>query len=103
MVRLRLYADKDLDMTVVLKEVFQHTLTQGKFEMAGIVDISEVEDGQGFDIKVDWVGFDEGESSWDPPATIWDGAPQFVKSELRKFRLDRGIRSRLQTFYGIKF
>ena len=23
--------------------------------MAGIVDISEAEDGQGFDVKVDWV------------------------------------------------
>ena len=32
---------------------------------------------------MDWVEFDEGESSWEPLVTIWDGAPQFVKSELR--------------------
>ena len=49
----------------------------------------------------DWVGFDEGESSWEPLAIIWDLAPQFVKSELRKLRLDRGVRSRLRKLYGI--
>ena len=50
--------------------------------MAGIVDISEAEDGQGFDVRVDWVGFDEGESSRKSLATIWDGIPHFVNSEL---------------------
>ena len=50
-------------------------LPQVEFEMAGIVDISEVEEGQGFDVKVDWAGFDEGESSWEPLAIIWGGAP----------------------------
>ena len=64
------------------------------------VDISETGDGQNFDVKAYWVGFDEGESLWEPLATIWDGAPQFVK-ELRKLRLDRGVRPRLQKFYGI--
>ena len=43
---LRLYADKDLEMTVALKEVFQRAFTQGEFEIAGIVDIWEVEDRQ---------------------------------------------------------
>ena len=60
--------------------------------MAGIVDISETEERQGFDVKVDWVGFDEGESSWEPLATIWDGARQFFKPELWKLRLDPGVR-----------
>ena len=35
--------------------------TQGEFEMAGIVDISKAEEGQGFDVKGDWVEFDQGE------------------------------------------
>ena len=43
-VRLRFYANKDLEMTVAVKEVFQHAVTQGEFEMAGIVDISKAED-----------------------------------------------------------
>ena len=38
----------------------------------------EAEEGQGFDVKVDWVGFDEEESLWEPLATMQDGAPQFV-------------------------
>ena len=45
---------------------------------------------------MDWVRFNGGESPWEPLAIIWDGAPQFVKSELRKLRLDRGVRSRLR-------
>ena len=50
-------------MTAALKKVVQHAFTQGEFEMAGIVNISEAEYRQGFDVKVDWVGFDEGGSS----------------------------------------
>ena len=69
--------------------------------MAGIVNISEAENGQGNDVKVDWVGLDEGKSSWELLTTISDGAPQFVKSELRKLWLDQGVRLRLQKFYGI--
>ena len=72
-------------MTADLKEVFEH-------EMAGMVDNLEAGDGQGFGIKVDWVGFDDGASSWEPLASIWDFSPQFVKSELWKLRLDRGVR-----------
>ena len=52
-------------------------------------------------IKVDYVGFDEGESSWEQHSTVWDGSPQFVKSELRKLRIDREVRSRVHKYYGI--
>ena len=52
-VRLLFYADKDLEMMAALKEMLQQAFTQGEFKMAGIVDISESEHGQGFDVKVD--------------------------------------------------
>ena len=52
-VRLLFYADKDLEMTAASKEMFEHAFTQGEFKMTGIVNISEAEDGQGFDVKVD--------------------------------------------------
>ena len=100
-VHLRFYADKDLEMTSVLQEMFQHAFVQGEFEMTGTIDILEAEDGQSFDVKVEWVGFDNGASSREPLATIWDDPPQFVMSELRKLRLDRGACLRLQTLYGI--
>ena len=90
MVRLQFYADKDLVMKAALKEVFRHTFTQGEFEIAGIVDILDIEDEQGFHVKVDWAVFDEGDISWGLIAATWDGAPQFVKSKLRKLRLDWG-------------
>ena len=49
-IRLGFYVYKDLEMTmtVAFKAVFQHAFTQGEFEMAGIVNISETEDGQSF-------------------------------------------------------
>ena len=53
-VRLRFYADEDLKMTAVLKEVFQYAFTQGEFEM---------KDGQGWILRGrDFV-------------TKWDGVP----------------------------
>ena len=61
--RYRFSTDKGLEMTTAVKGVFQHAFTQGELEIVGIVDISEAEDGQSFDVKVDWVGFDEGERS----------------------------------------
>ena len=57
----------------------QHPFTQCQFEMAGIVDISEAENGQGFDVKMNWIGFDEGESLWEPLAIIWT-APRSLLS-----------------------
>ena len=100
-VRLRFYTDKDLEMTVALNEMFQHPFTEGMLEIVGIVDISEAEEGQVFDVNVDWVGLDEGQRSWKPLAIIWDGALQFVESELRKLRIDRGVSLRLRKLYGI--
>ena len=44
-VRLRFYADKDLETTVGSREVFKHAFTQGEFEMAGMVGILEAEEG----------------------------------------------------------
>ena len=50
--------------------MFQHAFRQGEFEMAGIVDVSKAEEGHGFDVKMNWVGFDEGESLWHSLAII---------------------------------
>ena len=62
---------------------FQNAFTKGEFEMLGIVDTSEAEDGHGFDVKVDWV--------------------RLYGSKLLNLRLGRGVRSRLQMFYSITF
>ena len=82
-VRLQFYVDKYLEMTAALKEVFQDAFTQGEFEMARIVDVLEAEGGRGFDVKMDWVGLDEGEKSWKPLAVIWDGALQVGVAEVK--------------------
>lgn len=53
-----------------LKETFQRAFTQDQFEMAGIVDIAEAVEEGSIEVKVDWVGFEDEESSWKPLQTI---------------------------------
>ncbi|CAB1120909.1 unnamed protein product [Ectocarpus sp. CCAP 1310/34] len=60
--RLRFYADAALEITAELNDDFQHAFTQGAFEMVAIVDVSESEDGPGFDVEVEWVGLDKDEN-----------------------------------------
>lgn len=72
--RIRGYADDALDVTSELKEASQHAFTQGDFEMATFVDVAEAVEGGGFEVKVDWVGFEDKESSWEPLQTIWEEA-----------------------------
>lgn len=59
----RFHADKELEITADLKEVFQHAFAQGEFEVAAIVGISEDEAGGGFYVRVEWVGFGPAENS----------------------------------------
>ena len=51
--RLRYYADKELEVTADVKEVFQYAFAQGEFEMEAIVDLSEAQDGDGFVVHVE--------------------------------------------------
>ena len=99
--RLRFYADAALAITAELKEVFQHAFTQGEFEMAAIVDMSPAEDGPGFDVEVEWVGFGQEENTWEALSKIWDSAPAFVKSELRKLVLSLVVQLQLKRQYDI--
>ena len=99
--RMRFYADAALEITAELKEVFQHAFTQGEFAIAVIVDFSTAEEGSGFEVEVEWIGFDTEENSWEDLATIWGAAPQCVKSELRKLRLKRRLRTKLKRQCGI--
>eukprot|EP00752_Nemacystus_decipiens_P002231 g2116.t1 len=101
--RIRFYADRALAITAELKDVFQHSFTQGEFEMAAIVDMSEAEEGPGFDVEVEWVGFDKSENTWEALEKIWNASPQFVKSELRKLNLRKAVRAELKKQHGIVF
>lgn len=50
------HADEALQVTAGLKSV-SHSFTQGDFEMVGIVDTLEAEQGDEFDTMVEWFGF----------------------------------------------
>ena len=88
--RMRFLSGRRFRDTAELKKVFQHAFTQGEFEMAAIVDMANAENGSGFEVDVEWVGFDRKDSTWED-LKIWDAAPQFVKSELRKLGLKRRV------------
>ena len=53
-------------------------------------------------VLVDWVGFDVEERTWEALKDIFDAAPQFLKSELRKLRVTRAIAARVEREFGIK-
>lgn len=62
---LRYFADKELEVTVEFKEVLQHEFAQGGSEMVAIAGLTEAQDGNGSDVRVEWLGSVEDESSWE--------------------------------------
>ena len=99
--RLRFYADSQLNVTADVKDVFQHAFNQGQFQMAGIARMAEAED-RTLIVLVEWVGFDVEESTWEPFAKILEAAPAFLEKEVRKLRVTRAIKTRLEAEFGIK-
>ena len=61
-------------MTADLKDVFKYFFTPGQFEMSALVEMVEVEDGSGYDVQVQWVGFEDDEDTWEPLSKIWNAA-----------------------------
>lgn len=99
--RLRFYSDAQLDVTSDLKDVFQHSFNQGEFEMEALINIGPTHDDSGYVVRVRWAGFEEDEDTWEPLKTLWEDAPQFVRQQLRKMKLGRDIRDKLNKDYGI--
>ena len=69
--------------------------------MAAIVDLAIVEEGFGFEVEVEWAGFDTENNTREDLAKIWGAAPQFMKSEWCMLRLKRGVRTKLNRQCGI--
>ena len=63
--RLRFYADSQLNVTAHVNNIFQHALTQGQFQMAGVVRKVEADD-RSLIVLVDWVDFEVDERTWEP-------------------------------------
>ena len=74
-VRLRFYTDKDLEMTAAFKEMFQHAVTQGEFEMAGMSTFWRPKTDRILTPRRTRLDSTR-ERVWAPLAAIWDGAPQ---------------------------
>ena len=68
--------------------------------MAATVDLANAKNKSCFNVDIEWVGFDK-ENIWGDLAKIWDTALQFVKSELRKLGLKRGVPTQPKKQYGI--
>ena len=100
-VRLRFYSDAQLDVTSDLKDVFQHSLNQGEFEMEALINIGPTNDDSGYLVRVRWAGFEADEDTWETLKTLLEDAPQCVRQQLRKIKLGRDIRDKLEKDYGI--
>ena len=94
--RLRFYAYSQLDVSATVKNVFQHTFNQGKFQMAGVVHVAEADDSL-LIVLVDRVGFDVDERTWEPLKEIFETAQEFLAKELRTLRVTRAIACLLYT------
>lgn len=57
------YSDSVLDITSKIEHVLQHAYTQGEFTMSAILGIGENGNGDGIDVKVEWIGFEEDKST----------------------------------------
>ena len=69
--------------------------------MAGIARMAEAED-RTLIVLVEGVGFDVEESTWEPFTEILEAAPEFLEKEVRKLRVTRAIKTRLEAELGIK-
>ena len=104
--RLCFYSDSALEITSNLKEVFQHTFTQGEFEMEALLNIGESlrigesHNGSGYLVRVSWSGFEEDEDTREPLKTLWEDAPQFVKQQLKKIKLGGEVHGKFHKTYG---
>ena len=52
-------------------------------------------------VLVDWEDFDAEDRTWDSLRKIHFSAPDFVLKELRKLRLTRALKGKLESEYGI--
>ncbi|CAB1118760.1 unnamed protein product [Ectocarpus sp. CCAP 1310/34] len=64
---------------------------KGELKIEVIVDISVTEDGLGFDAEVIWVALDKEKNAWEELSKIWDAAPQFRESKLRRLGLPKEV------------
>ena len=97
--RLRFCAASQLNVTAVVKNVFQHAFNQGQFRMAGVVRVAEAHD-RSLIVLVDWIGFEVDERTWEPFKEIFEAAPEFLW--LRKLRVTRAIAARIKREFGIQ-
>ena len=58
------YADTDFNITVEIKDVFQHSYAQGECRMNALMHVPEGDQGDVI-FLVDWEGFDAEERTWE--------------------------------------
>ena len=99
---MRPYADASLNVTAELKEVFNNLESQGDFDMERIEAVDVAANGEGYVVKMEWVGLDEEETTWEPLSTIYADAPEYVVAQLWKLRFTKKVRDDLKKKYGMK-
>lgn len=92
--RIKYYHDASLGVTEELKSHLQY---QGStlFVIARLLELREVR-GQ-VQVVVKWMGFDEGENTWEPVTTILEDAPDLLREflEITSSALASNVRAML--------
>eukprot|EP00904_Undaria_pinnatifida_P002185 jgi/Undpi1/11968/HiC_scaffold_4.g01667.m1 len=86
-VRMRFYADDQLEITGELPKDFQQLENHGEYHIRGISAIKRAASGDEFVVKVAWEGLEEAGSTWEPVSRVFHGAPAVLQKELKALRL----------------
>ena len=101
-VRMRFYADDQLEITGELPKDFQQLENHGEYHIRGISAIKRAASGDEFVVKVAWEGLEEAGSTWEPVSRVFHGAPAVLQKELKALRLKTEQKWALVQRYGLR-
>ena len=101
-VKMRFYADDQLEITGELLKVFQHLKNQGEYHIQSISAIKRAARGDEFVVKVAWEGLEEANSTWKPASRVFHDAPAVLRKEFKALRPKAEQKWVLVQRYGVR-
>jgi hypothetical protein len=82
--RLRLYSESSLDATADLRQQIAHN--QLGYDVHALQDIRFGADVNLYLVRVSCLGFDDGESTWEPLVSLIEDVPEMVEAFLNSLK-----------------
>jgi glycosyltransferase A (GT-A) superfamily protein (DUF2064 family) len=99
--RLKFFADSDMDVTVPLQDRITQQDNKGdEFIPEQILEYEFDKQDKEHYFKIQWTGFSELENTWEPVSVIYEDCPDLVESFLET--CERTIRDKIRNVLGIR-